>query len=80
MKHMHNRKDPKQQTKWHEAIKKEFRSMTNQGVWHKGKCSIIPKRCRCIKSKWMFKIKCNGIFQACLVACGYSQIPSIDFT
>ena len=31
------------------------------------------------KNKWVFKIKRNGVFQAQLVACGYSQIPGIDF-
>jgi len=54
--------------------------MNNQGVWHKVKHSTIPQGRQCIKSKWVFKIKCNGIYCACLVACGYSQIPGVDFT
>ena len=33
-----------------------------------------------MKCKWVFKIKRNGIFHARLVACGYSQIPGVDFT
>jgi hypothetical protein len=33
-----------------------------------------------IKDKWLFKVKRNGIFQARLVACTYSQVPGIDFS
>jgi len=38
-----------------------------------------PRRC-CIKSKWVFKIKHDGVFHAQLVASGYNQIPGVDFT
>ncbi len=39
----------------------------------------IPQDRRTIKCKWFFKIKRNGVFRARLVACGYSQIPGVDF-
>ncbi len=31
-------------------------------------------------SKWVFKIKWKGVYQARMIACGYSQIPGMDFT
>ena len=38
-----------------------------------------PNNRRCIKNKWVFKIKRNDISRACNVTCGYSQIPDMDF-
>jgi hypothetical protein len=39
----------------------------------------IPKGRWCMKHKWVFEIKRNGVFQARLMACRYSQIPGVDF-
>jgi len=72
--------DPAQREKWRAAIQKEFNDMTRRGVWRKVPRTAIPKGRRCIRSKWVFKIKRDGIFRARLVACGYSQIPGVDFT
>jgi len=54
--------------------------MSNHGVWCKVKHLVILKGCQCIKSKWVFKIKRDGTFCTQLVACGYSQIPGVNFT
>jgi Reverse transcriptase (RNA-dependent DNA polymerase) len=48
-------------------------------VWKKVKRSSIPRGRHCNKCKWVFDIKRNGVFPGQLVACGYSQIPGVDF-
>jgi hypothetical protein len=39
-----------------------------------------PSGQQCVKCRWVFEIKQNGIFRSRLVACGYSQITGVDFT
>ncbi|CAJ1934699.1 unnamed protein product, partial [Cylindrotheca closterium] len=75
-----NHPDKYQRDKWREAIRKEFCDMIRRGVWRKMKRRDLPYGRRCIKCKWVFKIKRNGVFRSRLVACGYSQIPGVDFT
>jgi len=66
--------------KWREAIRKEFRDMTNRGVRRKTKRISIPTRRRIVGCKWVFKVKRNGVYRARSVALGYSQIPGVDLT
>jgi hypothetical protein len=40
----------------------------------------IPEESTFVKCKWVFKVKKNRIYRVRLVVCGYSQLPSIDFT
>ena len=42
--------------------------------------SLMPTNHRCIKNKWVFKIKHNGVYHAYIVACGYSQVIGVDFS
>jgi hypothetical protein len=63
------------QIKWKSAINKELKEMEKRGVWKIIHEKDIPINYRCIKNKWIFKVKRNGIFRARLVACGYSQVP-----
>jgi Reverse transcriptase (RNA-dependent DNA polymerase) len=74
-----NHQDPKVRANWQAAINKEFDEMNKKKVWEIIKKEDIPKNQRTIKCKLIFKIKRNAVFRARLVACGYSQIPGIDF-
>ena len=71
--------NPMEREKWRNAIKKEFSDMESKKVWETIKKEDVPMERRTIKCKWIFKIKRNGVFRARLVACGYSQIPGVDF-
>jgi len=66
--------------RWRAAIMKELDSMTKRKVWKVIKRSHMPKNRRCVKSKWVFDIKRSGTFKVRLVACGYTQVPGVDFT
>jgi hypothetical protein len=65
--------------RWRNAITLELNKMDALKVWHPVKLISIPNHRKPIKCKWVFDIKRNGVFRARLVACGYSQIPGIDF-
>jgi hypothetical protein len=65
--------------RWRKAIPHKLLYMLRMQVWKKVKRSSIPKGQCCIKWKCVFDIKHNGVFRACLVACGYYQIPGVDF-
>ena len=41
--------------------------------------SCAPNQ-RCVKNKWVFKIKHNDVYWVHLIACRYSQVPGIDFS
>ena len=53
--------------------------MKKQQVWRKMYKSHTPLNHRCVKNKWVFKIK-YGVHQAHLVAYGYSQVLDVDIS
>jgi hypothetical protein len=71
-----NHSEPFQRKQWRAAITKELDKMNQYQVYRLVK---KPVGRNIIKHKWIFEIKRNGVFRARLVACGYSQVPGIDF-
>ena len=56
----YNHEDPIQQAKWGEAIEKEFNDMESRNVWKRIDRSKMAKDRRCVKCKWVLKIKRKG--------------------
>ena len=54
--------------------------MIARKVWRKEHRSDVPDNRRCVKCKWVFKIKRNRVFGARIVMCGYRQIPGVDYS
>ena len=70
--------DAEEQSAWQAAIRKEFKDMIGRNIWRYAKINRIPQNRRLIGNKWVFKKKRNGIYQARLVALGYTQVPGVD--
>jgi hypothetical protein len=68
--------------KWYKAAAIEMQAHLDNGTWELVKLCAGQKA---IGSKWVFKIKHNADgsierYKACLIAQGFSQRPSINFT
>jgi hypothetical protein len=72
--------DKWERSKWQVVIKNELTKMEQYKVMEVVPRTKIPSNGRCVKHTWIFDIKRNGIFRARLVACGYSEVPGLDFT
>ena len=63
-----------------ESIQVELKQMLQNGVWKKeGTLNKLPDGQKGIGTKWVFKIKKNGVYRSQLVAKGYNQVAGIDF-
>ena len=63
-------------SKWQEATKDEFNSLTEMGTW------ILvspPKHRNMIKCKWVFTVKADSRYKARVVAKGLTQEHGIDY-
>jgi Reverse transcriptase (RNA-dependent DNA polymerase) len=75
-----NHTDPWVQKKWRESnTKRALKNEMAYGVWRIIKRNEMDGGRECIKCKWVFEIKRDRTFRARLVACGYWQVPGVDF-
>ena len=61
---------------WTEACQYEMDVLAKNGTWE---LVDLPPNRKAVKSKWVFKLKADGCYRACLVAKGFTQIPGIDY-
>lgn len=62
--------------KWGKVCQYEMDALSKNDTWE---LVNLSPGCKAIKSKWVFKLKIDGHFHACLVAKGFTQIPGIDY-
>ncbi len=67
--------------KWEDAIREEYESLTNKGIWE---LAPLLKHRKSIGCKWMFCTKKNELgenmpHKARLIAKRYSQVYGVDF-
>jgi len=73
-----NRPCPFQRKLWRNAIQKELDEMESNKVCRKCNKNDLPAGRRPVECKWVFDIKRNGVFQARIVAKGFTQQPGLD--
>ena len=71
--------DLRAREKLQEAIHLEFKKMFDMDVWRHVKRRAHPQDCRLVGCRWVFKVRRNGVYDARLVAKGFTQMPGVDF-
>lgn len=63
--------------KWLTAIKKELKCYNTNGTWRVVDCQRGQKRPLILY--WVWTIKYDSTYKACLVCCGFNQVENVDF-
>ena len=63
---------------WRTAMDKELATLRQHDVADLTPASAVPKHCKVIGTRWVFRVKSDGRYKARLVAQGYHQRVGID--
>ena len=67
-----------QAARWKAATEKEIASLKKHDVYELVPASSVPAGQKVIGSRWVNKIKADGLFKIRLVVLGWAQVPRID--
>ena len=61
---------------WTDVCQYKIDALSKNNTWE---LVDLQQGCKAVKFKWVFKLKSDGFYYACLVAKRFTQIPSIDY-
>ena len=61
------------------ASDKEIASLDKHGVYEIVPITSVPNGRKVVDTRWVYKIKADGVYKGRLVVLGWSQVPGIDF-
>ena len=67
-----------QAARWKVAPDKEIASLEKHGVYEVVPITSVPNGRKVVGTRWVYKIKVDGVYKGRLVGLGWSQVPGID--
>ena len=68
-----------QAARWKVASDNEIASLEKHGVYELVPITSVPNLRIVIGTRWVYKIKADGVYKGRLVVLGWSQVPGIDY-
>ena len=67
-----------QAARWKVVSDKEIASLEKHGVFELVPITSVPNGRKVVGTRWIYKIKADGVYKGQLVVLGWSQVPGID--
>ena len=69
---------PPQAARWKVASDKEIASLEKHGMYELVPITSVPNGRKVVGTRWVYRIKADGVYKGCLVVLRWSQVPGID--